>query len=298
MAHEEGSFDDVLSGDRITFLAHECQIDAGAADRGEAGKTVLFPGCSFINYAPVLLDSVYRTLRSRGIVDGVTLQCCGRILEFVPGAEDELSAFRERLMEALKASGIRRIVAACPNCCAYLEKQIEEAGLAIEVIPLPEVLEEAGCTLTLPSFAPTPLAVHDSCPDRKRGRFARALRALIPPEDRVEMLHDRTHSRCCGSKTLARGDESAARKMAVNRLDEARSVGGEGVVTACMSCASLLSACSEDMPVFHYLELLYGQRIPWRETPPMLSVRFMLDEGSPETGTYFIDRAGSVSIEP
>lgn len=298
MAHEECSFDDVLSGDRITFLAHECQVDAGVVGGGEVCETVLFAGCSFLNYAPILLDRVYRTLHARGSVDGVTLQCCGRILEFVPDGRDELSAFRQRLMGALRGAGVKRIVAACPNCCAYLEKQIGEVGLAIEVMPLPEVLEEVGCTLALPSFAPTPLAVHDSCPDRRHGRFARALRLLIPPEDRVEMFHNTTRSRCCGSKTLARGDESSAYEMAFNRLDEARSAGGRGVVTACMSCASLLSTCSEYLPVFHYLELLYGRRVPWREIPPMLSVRFMLEDESPKTGTYFINRASDLSIEP
>lgn len=284
------SMDDVLSGDRVTFSAEECRVDAGEAETPETCETILFAGCSFINYAPNLVSQVYRTLRDRKVVDGMTLQCCGRIFEFASGMEDALTAFEGRLMAAFRAKGVKRIVAACPNCSVYLEKHIKEAGLDIQVVALPQVLKDVGCSITLPSFATGPLAVHDSCPDRAIGRYADGVRALLDSDELVEMEHNRSHSHCCGSKALAVGRQDAAQKMAAGRITEAGDAKAAGIVTACMSCASLLSACSTDMPVYHYLELLYDHRIPWESTSQLLAVQFLLNEDIPKTGTYCIPR--------
>lgn len=282
--------DDVLSGDRITFSAGECQIDAGEVNTEGTFETILFTGCSLINYAPNLAAQAYRTLRKKKAVDGLTMQCCGRILEFAPGMEDVLAAFEERLMNAFTQHGVKRIIAACPNCCSYLEEHIAQAGLDIEVVPLPKALKDAGCEISLPLFAEGPLAVHDSCPDRETGRYAESIRSLLKPEDYVEMEHNRAHSHCCGSKVLAAGKEEAAQKLAGARIAEAQDANARGIVTACMSCTSLLSACSESTPVYHYLELLYGHRIPWKSTSQLLAVQFLLDENRPTSGTYYVAR--------
>ena len=185
---------------------------------------------------------------------------------------------------------VKRIIAACPNCCAYLEEHSAQAGLDIEVVPLPKALKDAGCEISLPLFAEGPLAVHDSCPDRETGRYAESIRSLLKPEDYVEMEHNRAHSHCCGSKVLAAGKEEAAQKLAGARIAEAQDANARGIVTACMSCTSLLSACSESTPVYHYLELLYGHRIPWKSTSQLLAVQFLLDENRPASGTYYVAR--------
>ena len=45
-----------------------------------------------------------------------------------------------------------------------------------------------------------------------------------------------------------------------------------------MSCAFLLSKEQHEVPVFHYLELLYDWRINWENTPPYMTLRFLFDE--------------------
>ena len=48
-----------------------------------------------------------------------------------------------------------------------------------------------------------------------------------------------------------------------------------------MSCTFLLSKEQHDVPVFHYLELLYDWRIDWDNTPPYMTLRFLFDEPAP-----------------
>jgi len=55
-------------------------------------------------------------------------------------------------------------------------------------------------------------------------------------------------------------------------------VGANALATACMSCTYLLSTLQTEMPVFHYLELLYNWRIPWEYTDQYMKLRFLFDD--------------------
>ena len=128
----------------------------------------------------------------------------------------------------------------------------------------------------MPHFAP-----HDSCPDRDTGEFADGVRALLPEETIREAEHNRRRSFCCGSLLRAAGKPERASEQSRKHGEEAVAAKADAIVTACMSCTFLLSKEQHDVPVFHYLELLYDWRIDWESTPPYMTLRFLFDEPAP-----------------
>ena len=57
-----------------------------------------------------------------------------------------------------------------------------------------------------------------------------------------------------------------------------RQTGANAIATACMSCTLLLSASQHDVPVFHYLELLFDWRIPWEHSDQYMKLRFLFED--------------------
>ena len=76
----------------------------------------------------------------------------------------------------------------------------------------------------------------------------------------------------------------AALKSCVMNHDEARAAGANALVTACMRCTFLLSVMHPDLPVFHYLELLYDYRIPWEYADQYMKLRFLFEDASSDRG--------------
>lgn len=290
-------YTDTLTGSAIALDDHAYAL-LDTADRTHGHKPVrslFFPGCSIVNFAQPLMGKAYKTLLDAGIVEGISLLCCGKLLAFEPDADTVCPAFEAELRDSVFGKGIERIVTACPNCTAEMRRVLarDEKTAAVEVIVLPEALVSCGVSLSpadvraffeengIPFAGDAPeLAVHDSCPDRKTGEFARGTRSLLPSELLVEMEHNRTRSICCGSLAKAAGKSDAATRQSQMRGEEGLAAGADAIVTACMSCASQLSSFQDSLPVIHYLELLYGERIDWANLPPYLQMRFLFEAKS------------------
>jgi len=216
---------------------------ANAEDGGAASccETIFFPGCVLLGRAPHVAYRAYELLRERALVDGTSVLCCGKVLDYDPTVREKRDFVARSLAEMLAAHRVKRVVAACPNCVVALRRCIAAAGGMTEVVALPQVLADAGIRVDVPAWAPLPLAVHDPCPDRRRCEFADGLRALMPADALVEKAHSRTTTRCCGSKARSAGDAERMHADAWSRLHEAQDAGARGIVTSCMSCAVLLS---------------------------------------------------------
>lgn len=119
--------------------------------------------------------------------------------------------------------------------------------------------------------------VHDSCPDRATGEIAENLRALMSAELIVDPAHNRKRSFCCGSRPRAAGHADAADRMARRHAEEAQDVRARALLTACVSCSFQLTVAQRDLPVFHYLELLFDWRIDWRDAERYMKLRFLFD---------------------
>lgn len=297
MEHYE--FHDALSGTTIACNYPGLEaLTVNSSATPEKCETLFFPGCSLINYALPLVKAIYDLLAGAGRVQGQSLLCCGKILEYEPDGKNVRAAFEEQLREHAAATGVKRIVAACPNCVKALRGcfAADERTAHIEVVPLPKELAAMGYRIDAGvargllrdeltarwgadrADAPALFMPHDSCPDRETGEFAEGLRTLMPEELLVEGAHNRKRSFCCGSLLRAVGKYEAADKQARRHGEEAEEAQAQAIVVACVSCAFQLSVAQASVPVFHYLELLFNWRIPWAITDQYMKLRFLFDE--------------------
>lgn len=287
---QEYSYKDVLTGSDVTLKYPYLQtVVVENVESLTACKSLFFPGCSFLNYGLPLVQAVYDTLLGAGSVEGISLLCCGKILSYEEDGQAKRATFEVQLREHLKEAQVERIVAACPNCVAALRDALAEdpETANIEIVALPAEFARLGYRInaeaatqmcaaetgaTNPKFCP-----HDSCPDRATGEFAEGVRTLLGEDLLVEREHNRTHSICCGSTARAAGKPAAAEKTAQLCGKESVEAGASGMVTACMSCSFLLSV-SQQVPAYHYLELLYNWRINWAQSDGFMKLRFLFDE--------------------
>lgn len=298
-------YDDALTGSRVTcgYPTLSAWVEPGDAGFGAEGgaptASLFFPGCSLINYSLPLVQAVYDLLKRAGRVDGVSLVCCGKILQYEPNGKEIRAEHEARLRERIHNAGVERIVTACPNCVKALRALLaeDERTCGVKVVPLPVELADMGYRIDAdtaremvseavrdpealsgrsPHFAP-----HDSCPDRDTGEFADGVRALLPEGTIREAEHNRRRSFCCGSLLRAAGKPERASEQSRKHGEEAVAAQADAIVTACMSCTFLLSKEQRSVPVFHYLELLYNWRIDWENTPPYMTLRFLFDEPAP-----------------
>ncbi len=291
---DEYTFDDALAGSVVTCSYPGLEaVKASRAEDDSACTSLFFPGCSFINYAMPLVQSTYGLLLDAGVVDGISLLCCGKILAYEGDGGVSRTAFEQQFREHIAQTSVKRIVAACPNCVAALRRLLahDEATASIEVVPLPTVLVDMGYKLdaeSVAAFARTDprladeasivFCPKDSCPDRATGEFADALRALMPAEITVEPKFARKRSYCCGSRPRAAGHYDLGDKMARRHGDHAREVGANAIVTVCVSCAFSILGAGCTVPVFHYLELLFNWNIPWYLAEGYMKLRFLFDD--------------------
>lgn len=295
---ETYEFDDALTGAHVACRYPDiaAEVSAGAGER--TAQSVFFPGCSFLNYMMPLVKPVADLLEKAGIVDGTSLLCCGKILEYEPDGAAVRAAFEKDFRAHVKAADVKRFVAACPNCVKALRELLaaDPATAGVEVVPLPQVLadlgyrvdegiarsrveRERGVTLDrVPRFS-----VHDSCPDRDTGEFAAAVRTLMG-DLYVEQEHHGKRSLCCGSTARAAGKDDAAVKLAVKNGKESVAAGADAMVMPCVSCVWNLTMSQNELPAFHYLELLFDWRADWAANT-FMKLRFLFDADEAADGS-------------
>ncbi len=302
------SFEDVLTGATVAcgypyLQSHYVKKSAGAIPC----ESVFFPGCSFINYGLPLVQAVYDTLRQAGSVQGISLLCCGKILSYEAGGDELRAHFEQQFRDHLKAAGVKRLVAACPNCVAALRTACaaDPATKDIQVVALPQELARLGyridpgvaqnvAALGYPEGAAPDNVVfcpHDSCPDREMGEFAEGMRLLAENLPVVEAAHHGRKSVCCGSLPRAAGKFEAADKCAQLCGSESAAAGASAIITPCVSCSFQLTVAQHKVPVFHYLELLYDWRIDWAHADMYMKLRFLFDDVPHKTGAQASNRA-------
>lgn len=294
---EEYVFEDALAKSTVTCSYPGLEaVSVAGAEGSSACTSLFFPGCSFINYAMPLVKSVYDLLLDAGEVDGQSLLCCGKILEYEGDGGAARLAFEQQFREHIATTSIKRIVTACPNCTFALRKllSLDEATADIEVVPLPKVLANLGyrvdsdtaCAMAADAAGDVEAGAvtfcpKDSCPDRATGEFADAMRALMENVPMVEPKYARKRSYCCGSRPRAAGHYDLGDKMARRHGTQARELGASALVTPCISCTFSLFGAGCELPVFHYLELLFDWRIPWQYAQGYMKLRFLFEDADP-----------------
>ena len=299
------SFEDVLTGATVACGYPNLRSHyVGKAQGAMECESVFFPGCSFINYGLPLVQAVFDTLKQGGCVQGMSLLCCGKILSYEPNGKEVRASFEQQLRQHLLASGVKRLVAACPNCVKALRDACaaDSATAEIEVVPLPQELARLGYRIDpttaqalmaaeVPEGARVVFCPHDSCPDRATGEFADGMRTLAENIPLEEPVHNRKKSMCCGSLARAAGNYNGAVKGAQMRAEEAVQAQANVLMTACVSCSFLLNTAQNQVPAAHYLELLYNWRIDWAHADQYMKLRFLFDDvpqGEQSGGRAFV----------
>jgi Fe-S oxidoreductase len=241
--------------------------------------TLFFPGCPLLSYAPELTREVFAWLEGHGFKAAITEDCCGSPLK-TAGFGDRYRAHKQRLAEAIAQAGIRRVIGVCPACLQELASA-EGFPATVELLGLPQVLQQAGVTISTSALEGSPAAVFDSCADRS-GAFGKPLRALFEPDVLREMGHAGSNARCCGAGgATVLVDPAIGARRAQAAIDEARAT-APVLVSNCPTCAYTFAyhakgleagfaPCSgqvgaDALPSLrhcHYLELIFKNRFDW-----------------------------------
>jgi Fe-S oxidoreductase len=229
----------------------------------EKAENLLFVGCAYA--APggeERLSALVRALRAAGLDFGLlgdSEPCC-RSFSLALGDRD---GFEERALENIelfRSTGASRIVTACPHCLQVLRDEYSPV-MGLEVVHAAEVLAGA---LKKKAFSPggerkLRAAYHDPC---FLGRWCeiydapRRLLSAVPGLELLEFERNLENSWCCGAGGgVKAGRPELSAWTAEERLEEARAVGAEAVITACPHCVQQLEERGA-LPVYDLYQLL------------------------------------------
>lgn len=213
----------------------------------DRAEVFLFFGCNTLYREPEIAQATLALMEAAGQRATVWREeaCCGepqRALGFV----DEARASAEALLQAVRASGARRVVFTCPSCLRMVREVYPRLGLS-----LPEGVEWVHHTAFLLELVQAgrlvPLralewraAYHDPCAlGRGLGQYdaPRDLLGHLPGMHLVELFHHRERALCCGAGGGMGGlDLRVAVEAGKKVVALAQAAGADHLVTACPAC--------------------------------------------------------------
>jgi len=218
----------------------------GDAKVAERGDILFFVGCLPLYDALFeelglgltgIATSAIRILNALGVVPVILSEerCCGHDLLWT-GDIEGFKRLAELNVEAIRATGAKKIITACPECYRTLKLDYPDVlgDLGFEVLHISEflyrTLEEG--KLKFERELKRKVTYHDSCRlGRHMGVYEppRELLKAIPGLELVEMERNRENAACCGvSSWLLCGEIS--KKLQLERLKEAVATGAEQLV--------------------------------------------------------------------
>jgi len=155
------------------------------------------------------------------------------------GEETLFMALRDHNLEAIRASGVRRVVTADPHAYNALKHDYRDAPPVEHISQVIAREVEAGKIQLKPANGCT-YTYHDPCYLGRHNGIYQAPRDVldaIPGMKRIEMSRSRDRSFCCGGGGLALFYEPKEdQRMGVKRVRMAAEAGADVIVTACPFC--------------------------------------------------------------
>jgi len=231
-----------LRQNRLEWLQEGLQV-------GEDGDYLLFVGCApYFDVAFEYMDqdtagiarSAIKLLNHIGITPQLLKdeRCCGHDLLW-SGETDSFRALAELNIAAIRESGAKTVLTACPECYWALKedyaRHVEEIG--VEIKHISQFLHEQAGDLGL-TASKRRVTYQDPC---RLGRFAgiydepREILGAVEGLELVEMGRTREGAFCCGTSGWMNCDRYS-KQMQVDRLMEARSTGADCLVVFCPKC--------------------------------------------------------------
>jgi len=213
-------------------------------------NTLYYPGCltkfvlekEFRNYKKILT-----ALGVDYIIIGEEV-CCGMPV-INAGYEKDARQLAKKNFEIFNKYGVKKIITSCPSCYSMLSKYKELVpGWDIEVehitITILHKLKKARIT----SIANEEITYHDPCHlGRYSGIYEEPRQILRELGYTIkEMRHTKENSLCCGGGAGLRNNEpNLSKKIAQERIQQARDLGVKKIITPCPLCFSHMKENSD-----------------------------------------------------
>lgn len=210
-----------------------------------------FPGCAMSCFSPDATLQVYGKLKEKLNDVGFINLCCGKPLNDL-GLTERTSIWLQKLEKLLKKHGSLEIITACPSCYYFMRSKLNGG---FKLTTLYEVIGDM-LKKELKSLNGFNLTVHDSCPDRFEGIFAKNVRKLFENSKIVEMKHNKERTLCCGQGGLVScADSNLPIFVSDLRAEEFSETNAKFMVVYCYACAQTFWSLQPSIETKHVLDL-------------------------------------------
>lgn len=221
----------------------------------KTARAVYFVGCvsSFFPASYSIPQALSHVMEAAGLdyaLMGENEWCCGYPL-LAAGMSDQAQELMAHNLAQVKALGAEMLITGCPSCY-YMWRTVypERLGeLGIRVLHATEWLDEALAQgqLTLQPLSAR-VTYHDPCDlGRKSGLYEPPRQVLkrIPGVELVEMSDHHANALCCGGGgNLESYNGELVTALSARRLDQAKAVEAQYLVSACQQCKRTLASAA------------------------------------------------------
>ena len=211
---------------------------------------ILFFGCCYLSYDPRMKKVAKATteiLNKAGVdygILGTEESCCGESIRKT-GAEETYKKLARENIKAFIDNGVKKIVVSSPHCYEAFKKEYAEFMVNFEVIHMTQFLLELirDGRLEITGSYEKQLTWHDPCYLGRHNNIfdePREILNSIPGLTLREMSASRNNSLCCGGGGGRVWMETIkGERFSDLRVEQARAIGAELLVTACPYCISM-----------------------------------------------------------
>lgn len=208
--------------------------------------TVFFTGCTLPGTRPEQTLQLYKKMQQAIPRLGIVMDCCDKISHDL-GRQDFFQAMFEEMRTYLVSQGVKRVIAACPNCTRIFDQY----GMGLSIITAYEVLAEQSAQLE--PLTEQRISIHDPCGLRFKEQAQKAVRRLVAQQgvQIEELRHHGRRTNCCGEGgSVGRLSPELARNWGKRIKEEAK---GRRILTYCAGCANHLSGLT---PTSHIVDFI------------------------------------------
>ena len=209
-------------------------------------ETVFFTGCALPGTRPEQTFQLYQKMKKDIPNLGIVLDCCDKISHDL-GRQEYFQAMFGEMRDYLVDQGVRKVIAACPNCY----RMFDEYGTGLTVSTVYEVLAEDMAPAD--SSRNQTVSIHDPCGLRFKEQAQTAVRSLVTSRGvKIEELnHHGRKTSCCGEGgCVGCLSPELSGNWGENIKEEAK---GRKLLTYCAGCANHLSGLT---PTSHIVDFV------------------------------------------